>query len=207
MSSSPSPSSEKHDPSVDKALTEYGLRMGENDFVEWKDDEPRHPRNWGLGKKTYNVILVSFFEFWMTAISSAGTGASQDGGKEYHLSRTVGYLMFTSLYLFGQATGSIICSPISETFGRRTLYMVSIAVYCVACAVVAAVPSSIAVCFGRFISGAASAIPATVAFGSFDDMFDNHTRIWIVYIYTLSGNCGLVLGPIYSAYVSTYAGW
>lgn len=110
-------------------------------------------------------------------------------------------------YLFGQATGSVFCSPISETFGRRTLYIVSIATYCVFSAVVAAVPSEIAVAFGRFITGAASAIPATVAFGSFEDMHSSETRIWIVYIYTLAGNCGLVLGPIYSAYVSTYLGW
>ena len=72
---------------------------------------------------------------------------------------------------------------------------------------VAAVPSDVAVAFGRFITGAASAIPATVAFGSFEDLHSSETRIWIVYIYTLAGNCGLVLGPIYSAYVSTYAGW
>ena len=38
-------------------------------------------------------------------------------------------------------------------------------------------------------------------------MHSSETRIWIVYIYTLAGNCGLVLGPIYSAYVSTYIGW
>ena len=103
--------------------------------------------------------------------------------------------------------GSIFCPPISETFGRRTQYMVAIAVYCIFSAVIAAVPSIIAVCFGRFLTGFASAIPATVAFGSFEDLYDSETRIWIVYIYTLAGNSGLVLGPIYSAYVTTYAGW
>ena len=72
---------------------------------------------------------------------------------------------------------------------------------------VAAVPSYAAVAFGRFITGAASAIPATVAFGSFEDIHSSETQIWVVYIYTLVGNCGLVLGPIYSAYVSTYLGW
>lgn len=111
------------------------------------------------------------------------------------------------MYLLGQAIGSIVCSPISETFGRRTLYISAITIYCIFSAVIAAVPSDIAVYFGRFITGFAAAIPATVAFGSFEDMFKSETRIWIVYIYTLAGNCGLVLGPIYSAYVSTYAGW
>lgn len=110
-------------------------------------------------------------------------------------------------YLIGQATGRIVCSPISETFGRRTLYIVSIAVYCAFNVVIASVPSVIAVCFGRFITGFASATPATVAFGSFEDMYNSETRIWIVYICTLIGNMGLVLGPILSEYVTTYAGW
>lgn len=112
-----------------------------------------------------------------------------------------------SRYLIGQATGSIVCPPISEIFGRRTLYIVSVAIYCVFNAITAAVPSVIALCIGRFITGAASAIPATVAFGSFEDMYKSETRIWIVYIYVLTGNAGLVLGPIFSAYVTTYAGW
>ena len=80
-------------------------------------------------------------------------------------------------------------------------------VYCSFNAITAAIPSAIAVCFGRFWTGFASAIPATVAFGSFEDLYGIETRIWVIYIYTLAGNTGLVLGPIYSAYVTTYAGW
>ena len=103
--------------------------------------------------------------------------------------------------------GSIFCPPISETFGRRTQYIVAIGAYCIFSVVIAAVPSVIAVCVGRFLTGFASAIPATVAFGSFEDLYDSETRIWIIYIYTLLGNMGLVLGPIYSSYVTAYAGW
>lgn len=57
------------------------------------------------------------------------------------------------------------------------------------------------------MTGLASAIPATVAYGSLEDLYDSETRIWMVFVYTLAGNMGLVLGPIYSAYVTTYAGW
>ena len=84
--------------------------------------------------------------------------------------------------------------------------MASIATYCIFCAIIASVPSSIAVGIGRF-SGFASSIPAIVALGTFEDLYDQERRIWIVYVHTLTGNMGLVLGPIYSAYVSTYAGW
>lgn len=74
-------------------------------------------------------------------------------------------------------------------------------------AIVAAVPSVIAVYFGRFFQGVAAAIPATVAFGNFEDMFDAESRIWIVYGYTLSGMIGLALGPIYSSYITEVIGW
>ena len=57
---------------VHKELDIHGLRLGFNGFVTWKDDEPQLPRNWSLPKKAYNDILVCFFEFWMTAISSSG---------------------------------------------------------------------------------------------------------------------------------------
>lgn len=57
---------------VDKMLEERGLRLAEDNFVDFKTDSPEHPRNWALWKKTYNVILVCFFEFWMTAISTSG---------------------------------------------------------------------------------------------------------------------------------------
>ena len=53
-------------------LDSHGLQIGHEGFVEWKLDEKRHPRNWNVNKKAFNVGLVCFFEFWMTAISSSG---------------------------------------------------------------------------------------------------------------------------------------
>lgn len=52
-----------------------------------------------------------------------------------------------------------------------------------------------------------AAIPATVAFGSFADLYDAFDRVWVVYAYTYAGMSGLALGPIYAAFVAEYAGW
>lgn len=46
-----------------------------------------------------------------------------------------------------------------------------------------------------------------MAFGNFSDTHDDHVRIWIVYFYNLSGNLGLVTGPIYAAYIVETIGW
>ena len=53
-------------------LDSHGLQIGHEGFVEWKLDAKRHPRNWNIRKKAFDVGLVCFFEFWMTAISSSG---------------------------------------------------------------------------------------------------------------------------------------
>jgi MFS family permease len=103
--------------------------------------------------------------------------------------------------------GSIFCSPISEEFGRRTIYILAATIFCISSAIVGSVPSIIAVYLGRFFQGVAAAIPATVAFGNFDDMYNSEHRIWIVYVYTILGMLGLALGPIYSTYISSSIGW
>jgi MFS family permease len=123
------------------------------------------------------------------------------------MSRTLAYFAFVTVYLLGQTIGGILSSPISETFGRRTLYIIATFVFGLSSALVAAIPSVVAVYIGRFLQGVAAAIPATVAFGNFADLFTAHQRIWVVFGYTVSGFIGIALGPIYASYVAARLGW
>ena len=112
-----------------------------------------------------------------------------------------------SRYLVAQAFGGVLLAPISEMFGRRTIYIIGTAVFGVA-SVIAGAPRHLAgATIGRLLQGIAASIPATVAFGNFNDMFKADTRVWVVYGYTLSGMGGLALGPIYSSYVTYLLGW
>lgn len=98
-------------------------------------------------------------------------------------------------------------APISEVFGRRTIYIAGTAVFGVG-SVISGVPRSLAAAtIGRILQGVAASIPATVAFGNFNDMYEADSRVWVVYLYTLAGMGGLALGPIYSAYVTALLGW
>ena len=40
-----------------------------------------------------------------------------------------------------------------------------------------------------------------------DDMYNAEHRIWVVYLYTITGMLGLALGPIYATYVTATIGW
>ncbi|KAG9958754.1 MFS general substrate transporter, partial [Aureobasidium melanogenum] len=204
-SSSPSPSGTRE--STDNLLEQHGCHLKDGNTVCWNEDSKDHPRNWGPIAKCYTTFMIAWVELFMTGISSAGTAASESARMEYHMSRTLAVFAFVTMYLLGQTLGGIVCAPISETFGRRTLYIASCAVFCAFSVVTAAPPSSIAVYFGRFIQGIAAAVPACVAYGSLEDMWGAQIRIWVVYWYTVSGFVGLVLGPIYSSYITHYYGW
>lgn len=110
-------------------------------------------------------------------------------------------------YLVGQAVGSIFFPPYSETFGRKTLYTASTLAYAVSCVIVAVVPSLGLAVIARFVGGVLSAIPTIVVAGSIEDLFDMEQRITMVFLWALIGNMGLVLGPMYSAYITYSLGW
>lgn len=61
---------------------------------------------------------------------------------------------------------------------------------------------------GRFISGFVSAMPSCVAAGSLEDLWDEHRRIWVLWIWVAMAVIALGLGPVVGAYLSSSdLGW
>lgn len=284
-------------------LAQHGLKMADDDLhVQWAMGNRRHPRNWSISRKAYDIGVVVFLELFTyvlflflvllvvtapcsphanidvlfrTAISTAGVGpllnpVTEAGESSVILtdahvcvcvyivncSRSCGrgvrpwqdfvhLLLRISVrdaprllidppiakrkkkprenqtgifcgsdglngqnrYLIGQAIGGILFPPYSEAFGRKKLYIVSTALYSISCLIVAAVPSLSGVILGRFMSGLLSAIPTTVVIGSIEDMFNSRDRIWMVCIWAIVSNLGLVVGPIMSIYILVDLEW
>jgi MFS family permease len=116
-------------------------------------------------------------------------------------------IFFSFRYLLGQGIGGAILPPYSECFGRRTLYLLSTIGYCAFSIVVATVPSLPLVMVARFICGFLSAIPTIVVAGSMEDMYNMRARVWMIFVWVTTGNMGIILGPIFSTYVTITLGW
>ena len=110
-------------------------------------------------------------------------------------------------YLLGQALGSLLLSPYSGRFGRRTQYIGSAFLYSVFCLPVAATSNIAGVFAGRFITGVISAVPAMATPRSIDDLFETEGRMWAFFSWALVTNLGLVIGPIYASYVAASLNW
>lgn len=52
-----------------------------------------------------------------------------------------------------------------------------------------------------------SAIPTTVVVGSIEDTFNSRERVWVICLWTMFANLGLVVGPILSTFVVAYTHW
>jgi len=82
---------------LDGKLDKVGLHMGEDDKVEWNDDNKDHPRNWGIFAKSYNNAVIWWLEFFMTAVSTAGTSTATAALKDYNVSRIMSIFAFVSM--------------------------------------------------------------------------------------------------------------
>jgi len=72
----------------------------------------------------------------------------------------------------------------------------------------AASPTLPAVIAGRIICGFTSALPATVAVSSFENMFDCRSRIWVFHIWISAAVAALGMGPAVATFISTSSlGW
>lgn len=192
---------------ADELLSHSALKIGNDGYVQWAMDSRAHPRNWSRERKAYDIGLILFMEFFMSAISAAGTPASFYALGDLGHRREVGLVGFTTMYLLGQALGALLLSPYSDKFGRRTLYIASAFLYSVFCLPVAATSNIAGVFVGRFITGLISAVPAISTRGSIEDLFSTEGRMWALFSWALVTHLGLVIGPIYASYVAVSLNW
>ncbi|TKA72980.1 hypothetical protein B0A55_05301 [Friedmanniomyces simplex] len=187
---------------VSDALDARGFNVSSEGLVTWQAGSRSHPRNWSLLRKSYDSGLICFLEFWMTLISNTGSATSEAAQDELGISRELGVFCFVTVYLLGQALGGLVLPPMAESFGGRTIYVVTTLLFGVCCLVIALVPTLPAIVVGRAISGALSAMPAVVAAGSLENMFDAKGRIYLIHIWISGAVLGLALAPPVATYIS-----
>ena len=94
--------------------------------LDWTGpDDPENPRNWPLWQKIYHTIIPGLFAFVVTFSSSIYTPGYPEVMTKFNVSSSVA-LLGLSLYVLGLAFGPVLAAPVSETYGRRVVYLVSL---------------------------------------------------------------------------------
>ncbi|KAJ1648972.1 hypothetical protein IWQ61_009797, partial [Dispira simplex] len=112
-----------------------------------------------------------------------------------------------SLYLVGMAVAPIVWGTVSDTSGRRPVYIVSFIIYIGAC-IGNAMANSIELLLAmRLIQSLGSSSVMAVGAGSICDIYEAKQRGRALGLFYLGALLGPVIGPIAGGYISQHLSW
>ncbi|KAL8712185.1 MAG: hypothetical protein Q9220_003619 [cf. Caloplaca sp. 1 TL-2023] len=173
------------------------------DFQEWDDEDPR---NWPKRRKLINVAIIALMAVLSPLASSMFTpGIAQiaddlDSTPQVVIGATTGFVVFLGI-------GPLILAPLSETFGRRKLYLVCFSIFAVLQIPTALSPNVATLIAIRAISGFFGSVGIANGGGTISDMFRPSERAGIFGWYLLGPLLGPTFGPLFGGLIVQHLSW
>ncbi|KIW49276.1 hypothetical protein PV05_10969 [Exophiala xenobiotica] len=178
----------------------------EHELVTFTLNDPENPKNWSKPYKWWCTMVVAFTCF-VVAFNSAVITADLEGVSEtFNVSREVSLLTIT-MFVVGFGVGPLVFAPASELFGRKPVYILTIAV-----AVIFEIPCAVAQNIGtllvcRLIDGIAFSAPMTLVGGTLADLWRNEERGVPMAVFSAAPFIGPAIGPLAGGFLGDAAGW
>ncbi|KAL2855696.1 major facilitator superfamily domain-containing protein [Aspergillus pseudodeflectus] len=174
---------------------------------EWdSDDDPGNPRNWSKARKIFATTVVCLIGFCTTINASMYSSGHEQVRERFNVSTTVSLLPL-SAYSLGMAFGPMISSPLSETFGRKFVYLLTLPLVDVFTIGVGASQGIASLIVCRFIAGLFAAPGVSVAAATISDFTPPSERVIPLGIYYSVPTIGSAMGPLIGSFVVEQQGW
>lgn len=124
--------------------------------VDFLSGDPRNPQNWSTA---YRILVTSMFSYTTLATgiySTAYTSGIPQMVEELRVTDPLVPLLGISFYLVGLALGALFMAPLSETFGRRPMYIMGLSVFLILIPVTALAQSITTIIVARFLGSVCS---------------------------------------------------
>ncbi|WVQ72033.1 hypothetical protein IAR50_001577 [Cryptococcus sp. DSM 104548] len=168
--------------------------------VQFEPGEDINPKNWGVGYRWWLTCIAGLLVLNSTFASSSPSGIITDMMGYFHFSQEVAILTL-SLFVAGYCVGPIVWGPLSETYGRRPVFIATFIVYTgfqVGCALS---KNTASILVFRFLSGTFAAAPLTNSGAMLADIWDGDHRGQAMSIFSLAPFMGPSIGPIVSGFI------
>ncbi|KAL2832663.1 major facilitator superfamily domain-containing protein [Aspergillus pseudoustus] len=174
--------------------------------ITWIPDDPRNPQLSPAPRKWAITVLVSLAALAVSLISSAYSGGLNEILEYFDISEEVAYVGI-SLYVLGFAVGPVFWAPLSELYGRRPIYIVSMSSLTIFTASVAGAKNTQTLLILRFLAGSLGSAPMAIPGGVVADLFDPVVRGLAAMLYAAAPFLGPVLGPVVGGFIAESGGW
>ena len=153
--------------------------------VTWATNDEADPRNLSIVRKWFIVILVSSTTLCVCVASSLYTSTYDQIMSDFGCSQIVATLGL-SFFIAGLGWGPMVLAPLSEFYGRRIIYLVSLPLFLAFLIPCAAANNIQTMLVSRFLDGLAGAAFSSVAGGTVGDVFGKDELQTPMLIYTAS---------------------
>lgn len=203
------PSSHYYDerrPLLANRIVRESQRRASTHKVDFQDDDPEHPRNWSLRAKYLQVLQIWMIAFLLPAASSMPTPAAEAMQKSFQCSR--------QLVLAGQAAfvcmlgvGPLFHAPMSETFGRRKIFLTNLIAFTIIQIPTALVSDAVPYICLRILSGFCGSVGVANGGGSISDMFAKPDRAKILGFYFTAPLLAPAIGALVGCFIVAHTTW
>ncbi|CAD6442365.1 2da8f1e7-d2ce-4e5d-acb0-3d818a9ca3bf [Sclerotinia trifoliorum] len=174
--------------------------------VFWSKDDPENPKNWSALHKCVTIFAMGYSATVVSLFSTSYTVGIIGLQEEFHISKLLGFLGVTT-YLFGMAVGSIVLAPLSEMYGRRPIYIVSVGLF-----TIFVLPSALAknietILITRFFTAFFGSAMMANSAGTVTDIISERHRALAFGFWSLGPTNGPVIGPIIGGFIFESLGW
>lgn len=177
------------------------------DCADWNNkNNKKNPRNWSITRKTISTLIICSIGFTTTLGASIYAPGHEQVKEEFNVSTTVALLPL-SAYSLGLAFGPMISSPLSETFGRKLVYLLTLPLFDIFM-LGAGLSNNLASLFiCRFLAGLFAAPGVSVAAATISDFTDPRQRVVPLAIYYSIPFIGSAIGPLIGGFAVEGKGW
>ncbi|KAB8077691.1 major facilitator superfamily domain-containing protein [Aspergillus leporis] len=180
----------------------------EADFeVRFKAGDTTNPKEWSSWRRAWALFCIAFSSFIVSLYSTIYTSSIPGVSKAFDIHLPVIPTLGITTYLIGTGAGSLIQAPLSEVFGRRPIYLVSMVVFTLLILPCSLATSIAEILVIRFFGGVFGAATISNAPGSLVDIYPPDKLAVGFSLWSIAPFNGPVIGPIIGGFVYAGLGW
>lgn len=187
-------------------LSDAGEGGDSREILRFDQDDRANPRQWSYAAKMRNIATIAAMSILSPLASSMFTPGIDEIAEclDTDASTVIGC---TTGFVIMLGIGPLFLAPLSETYGRRIMYMICFSMFTLLQIPSALSPNIETLIAMRTLSGFFGSVGIANGGGSISDMFEPAERAGVFGWYLLGPLMGPTLGPLFGGLIVQRLGW
>ncbi len=175
-------------------LTAVATNATQDARFEIDFEEPgENPHDWSMGRKAWVIFTMSYSTLMVVMYSTSYASGIPGMMRTFGVKSEALLVLGITMYLLGLAVGSLLLAPLSEMYGRRPVYLISIFLFTVLIIPCALANNLAQVLVFRFLGAIAGAAMISNAPGTVNDIVSEEYRAFSFSVWSLGPMNGVSL--------------